>query len=300
MDLNGAMIFVRVVRLGSFRKAALELGLPNSTVSDRISDLEKALGVILLVRTTRKLHLTDAGSLFFEKAELAVAALMSAGEEATLFQKRPKGVLKVTAPRDFDVTALCEAAVEYVETFPDVKVELRLTDRLVDLVGEGFDIAIRAGSVKDSFVTAKRLGKSGFILIASPSYLQQSSTIRRPSDLESHRCLVIAPDLAPDTHAIWNLVAAGGKRARIQPQARISSNSLGAIKHLALSGEGIALVPPTLVYSDVAEGRLVHILPEWSTSPQASYLVYAAHRNSSPKVKEMIPLLEPRIRKIIR
>jgi DNA-binding transcriptional LysR family regulator len=300
MDLNGAMIFVRVARLGSFTKAATELGLPNSTISDRVSDLENALGVSLLLRTTRKLRLTDAGRIFFDRAELAVATLTSAGEEASSFQKHPSGTLKITAPADFDHTSICDAVVEYVEKFPDVKVDMLLTDRLVDLVGEGIDIAIRASPIKDSGFTAKQLGQAGLIMVASPAYLEKSATIDEPSDLAAHRCLVIAPEQDAKSLATWNLVTVDGEKARCVPQARIISNSVGAIRHLALIGQGIALVPRTLVSGDLSGGRLFHVLPEWSTAPWPSYLVYASHRNSSPKVKEMIPLLEHRVRHVIK
>jgi DNA-binding transcriptional LysR family regulator len=300
VDLNGAMIFVRVVRLGSFTKAALELGLPNSTVSDRISDLESALGVRLLVRTTRKLHLTDAGQLFFKKSELAVAALMDAGEEASLFQQRPTGTLRLTAPVDFDHKSICEAITEYVLKFPEVKVELLLTDRLVDLIGEGFDIAIRAGPVGDATLTSKRLGVSGLILVADQAYLRTSPAIAQPSDLSLHKCLVISPEQNAAAFATWNLVSTDSKKAKIVPQAHISSNSVGAIKHLVSIGQGIALMPPTLVQGDILSGRMVHVLPEWSTEPWPSYLVYTAHKKSSPKVREMIPILEPRVRSVIR
>ncbi|AYG69628.1 MULTISPECIES: LysR family transcriptional regulator [unclassified Rhizobium] len=299
MDLNGAKIFVRVVQMGSFTRAAAELGLPNSTVSDRISDLEKALGVSLLVRTTRKLRLTDAGSIFFKKAELAVAALTSAGEETSSFQQHPSGTLKITAPVDFDYTSVCEAVIEYNKKFPEVRVEMLLTDRLVDLVGEGFDIAIRASPLKDAGFTAKRMGEAGLILVAAPQYLEQSSAISQPGELAFHQCLVILPEQDANSLATWNLVSTDGQKAKIVPRARISSNSVGAIKHLALIGEGIALMPPTLVRGDISRKQLVHVLPGWSTAPWPSYLVYASHRNSSPKVKEMIPLLEPRIRSII-
>lgn len=299
MDLNGAMIFVRVVRLGSFSKAALELGLPNSTVSDRVSDLEKALGVSLLVRTTRKLRLTDAGRIFFEKAELAVAALTSAGEEASSFQKRPTGTLKITAPVDFDYAVICNAVVEYTGKFPEVNVDLLLTDRLVDLISEGVDIAIRASPEKDAGFTAKRIGDDGLILVAAPEYLKRSATIMDPSDLVNHDCLVIAPEQGAPTLATWNLVSADGEKAKVLPQARISSNSVGAIKHLALTGSGVALIPPTLVYDDISARRLVRVLPKWSTAPWPVYLVFASHRNASPKVREMIPLLEPGVRRII-
>lgn len=299
MDLNGAKIFVRVVQLGSFTKAAAELNLPNSTVSDRVSDLEKALGVSLLVRTTRKLRLTDAGSIFFTKAELAVATLTNAGQEASSFQHHPTGTLKITAPVDFDYTLICEAATEYAGKFPAVNVEILLTDRIVDLVGEGFDIAIRASPIKDAGFTAKRLGEAGLILVAAPQYLKQATAITQPSELASHQCLVILPEQDTKSFSTWDLVSIGGEKARIAPRARISSNSVGAIKHLALTGEGIALMPPTLVHREILREQLVHVLPEWSTPSWPSYLIYASQRNSSPKVKEMIPLLEPRVRSIV-
>lgn len=300
MDLNGARIFVRVARLGSFTKAALELGLPNSTVSDRISDLEQDLGVSLLVRTTRKLHLTDAGAVFFKKAELAVTALIGAGEEASSFQSRPTGTLRMTAPGDFDLSSICDSVVQYLSKYPDVEVELILTNRVVDLVSEGFDIAIRAGAVKEAGLTAKRLGMSGLILVASPTYVQAAPALKTPDDLSVHKCLIVSPEREASGRVTWNLISTGGQKAKVAPAARISSNSVAAIKHLLLIGEGIALLPPTLIHEDLAHGRLARVLPQWSTSPQASYLVYTARKSSTPKVKEMIPLLEPRIRKVVK
>ena len=300
MDLNGAMIFVKVVRLGSFRKAAMELGLPNSTVSDRVSDLEKALGVSLLVRTTRKLHLTDAGEVFLKKAELAVVALMAAGEEVSLFQKRPTGKLRITTPADFDYTLICDAVTEYIKKFPEVKVELLLTDRIVDLIGEGFDIALRGGPMGDSSLTSKRLGTSGLVLVAAPEYLQRTTPITQPGDLASHKCLIISPDQNTSNLATWNLVSTDGDKAKVVPQPHITSNSVGAIKHLVSIGQGIALIPPTLVHPEISSGQMVRVLPGWSTEPWPSYLVYTALRKSSPKVREMIPLLEPRIRAVIK
>ncbi|MGM4988191.1 LysR family transcriptional regulator [Tardiphaga sp. 841_E9_N1_2] len=128
MDLNSAFVFVRVAQLGSFTKAARALRMPNSSISDRISDLEKALGVRLLVRTTRKLHLTDAGSKFLRKAELAVTALMEAGEEASSSQSQPTGLLRITAPVEFDLSSISAAVAEYLGRFPKVKMQFLLTE----------------------------------------------------------------------------------------------------------------------------------------------------------------------------
>jgi DNA-binding transcriptional LysR family regulator len=299
MDLNSAKIFTRVVRLGSFTKAARDMGIPNSTVSDKVSELEESLGVELLVRTTRKLRLTDAGSKFFKKAELAIAELLNAGEEASLFQKRPSGTLRITAPADFNHAPICEAIAEYKAKFPGVEVELHLTNRVVDMIGEGYDIAIRASRINDTSLTAKRLTASGHILVASPRYLQKATAIRDPSDLREHKCLIISSDQNSDP-VVWTLVSLTGKRVKLAPGAHIASNSATAIKFFVLVDEGIALLPPTLVYDEIANRLMKHVLPEWSMPTQAGFLVYTAHQHSSPKVREMIPILEPRIRSVIK
>lgn len=300
MDLNGALIFVRVAQLGSFTKAARALRLPNSSVSDRISDLEKTLGVRLLVRTTRKLHLTDAGSRFLQKAELAVAALMAAGEEASSSQSQPTGVLRITAPVEFDLSSVSAAVTDYLQKFPQVRMQFLLTERVVDLIGEGFDIAIRVGQAKPSSLSTISLGTSGFILIASPDYIGRSPKIRHPHDLAHHNCLSVSTEKDAAGAAIWDLVSVGGQKAKIEIQARVSSNSLSAIKHLASIAEGVALMPATVVRDDVSAGRLVHVLPEWSTAPQPVYLAHADRKNLSRKVEAMLPLLEPCVRDSLR
>jgi DNA-binding transcriptional LysR family regulator len=296
MDLNGALIFVRVAQLGSFTKAARALRLPNSSVSDRISDLEKTLGVRLLVRTTRKLNLTDAGSRFLQKAELAVAGLMEAAEEASSSQSEPSGVLRITAPVEFDLSSISAAVTEYLQKFPQVRMQFLLTERVVDLIGEGFDIAIRVGTAKPSSLSTVGLGTTGFILVASPDYLSRWPKISHPRDLTDHNCLSVSTEKDATSIAIWDLISAGGQKAKIEIQARISSNSLSAIRHLASVAEGVALMPATVVCDDVSAGRLVHVLPEWSTAPQPVYLAHADRKNSSRKVNAMLPLLEPHLR----
>jgi DNA-binding transcriptional LysR family regulator len=200
MDLNSAFIFVRVAQLGSFTKAARALRLPNSSVSDRISDLEKSLGVRLLVRTTRKLHLTDAGSKFLQKAELAVTALTEAGEEASSSQNQPTGILRITAPVEFDLSSISAAVTEYLRKFPQVRMQFLLTERVVDLIGEGFDIAIRVGQAKPSSLSTVGLGTTGFVLVASPDYISRWPKISHPRDLTDHNCLSVSTEKERDQH----------------------------------------------------------------------------------------------------
>jgi DNA-binding transcriptional LysR family regulator len=252
--------------------------------------------VRLLVRTTRKLHLTDAGSKFLRKAELAVTALMEAGEEASSSQSQPTGLLRITAPVEFDLSSISAAVTEYLGRFPKVKMQFLLTERVVDLIGEGFDIAIRVGQAKPSSQSVIGLGTTSFILVASPDYISRSPKISRPQDLTEHDCLSVSTEKEGTNTAIWDLISARGQKAKIEIQARIASNSLSAIRHLASVAEGVALIPASVVCDDVSAGRLIHVLPEWSTATQPVYLAHADRKNSSRKVEAMLPLLEPHLR----
>lgn len=296
-DLNSTMFFVKVVVAGSFTKAATMLGVPKSTVSDKVAGLEKELGVTLLTRTTRKLKLTDVGEEFFRKAEQGVSQLQFAGEEAAQAQKAPTGTLKLTGPAELIFFGgVIDAITEYRSKFPQVKVEFEFTDRMVDLISEGCDIAIRAGDLADSGLMAKKIGLSNMILVASDSYLKKASPLRNPKDLTQHQCLRF---LDPPTDDIWILRSKQGKSARIQIPLSLSGNSFGALKALTVAGQGIALIPNTLCQPEIAEKKLTRVLPDWSTADVPIHLVYPGQRFSSPKLKEMLPLLEKGLQKLV-
>jgi DNA-binding transcriptional LysR family regulator len=296
-DLNSTMFFVKVVVAGSFTQAAHLLGVPKSTVSDKVAQLEKELGVTLLTRTTRKLKLTDVGEEFFRKAEQGVSQLQSAGEEAAQAQKAPTGTLRLTGPGELIFFgSVMEALIEYRSKFPAVKVEFEFTDRVVDLVAEGYDIAIRAGDLADSGLMAKRIGLSRMILVASDSYLKKAPPLTSPKDLLAHRCLRF---LDPPSDDVWVLRSKQGKSARVQIPIGISGNSFTALKALVISGQGVALIPNTVCQTEVAEKKLTRVLPDWSTADVPIHLVYPGQRFHSPKVKEMIPLLEKGLQKIV-
>jgi len=296
-DLNSTMLFVKVVVAGSFTKAASALGVPKSTVSDKVAQLEKELGVTLLTRTTRRLTLTDVGNEFFRKAEQGISQLQGAAEEASQSQRAPTGLLRLTAPADIlMMNNVVKVVAEYRNKFPDVKVEVDFSDRYVDLVAEGYDVAIRAGALEDSSLMAKRVGVAQLFLVASESYLQKAPPLKSPKDLRNHTCL---KHIEPPSDDIWALQTKQGKTAKIQIPPGMSSNAYPALKALALSGQGIALVPNLMCRAELSEKKLLRVLPEWATPEVPMHLVYPAQRFSSPKIKEMIPLLEKHLREIM-
>ncbi|QRN93598.1 LysR family transcriptional regulator [Archangium violaceum] len=297
-DLNAAMIFVNVVRAGSFSKAARSLGLSVSTVSDRVVGLEKALGVSLLTRTTRKLKPTDEGAAFFKESEAALQTLLGAFEGATAARQHPTGTLRITAPADFPPSEISAAVIEFREKYPQVKVETHISNRYVDLITEGFDIAIRGGHLEDSGLRSKRLGVGNLVVVASSRYLQGASAIQHPRDLTAHPCIGFVSKEGNKGNMLWHLRSASGEAVRLKPDFVVSSTSFTWILSLVRRGAGLALVPQSLLKEDFARKRLVRVLPDWATEYAPVHLVYPPQRFSSPKVREMIPILERHLREL--
>ena len=296
MDLNAALVFVHVVNSGSFTGAARALGIPASTVSDRVAALELSLGSSLLTRTTRTLKLTDVGREFFTKAEAAVNALLQAGEQASQAQKRPTGVLRLSGPSDFATREIAESIAEYHARFPGVRVETHLSNRAVDLIAEGFDIAIRGGDLDDSSLLAKPIGAGCQLLAASPAYLRRAPAIDAPEALSRLACIGFLMTSRTGAEPPWVLRSAAGKTARVKPEFTNASTSFTMIIDLMKAGEGIALLPETLIQDELEEGELIRVLPGWSTARAPVHLVYPRHRFASPKLQEMLPILERRLR----
>lgn len=284
MNFNEIAVFIQVVQSGSFTAAAKKLGMPNSTVSFKVSELENRLGVSLLQRTTRKLHITPVGQVFYENCLQGLEALRSA-EEALLDTKDgPQGLLKVTAPVELGSSILPGIVSSFVQKFPKVNVEIILADRTVDLLGEGVDLAIRAGALKDSTMIAKRLGAVYFALFASNKYLKQMGTPKRIEELKGHHGIGFTP-----------LVGKGLKFSNSKSSVRtidlphrLMINDLNMIKALALNGEGIALLPTFLCNAEEKGGKLIRLLPEWTSDMQPIHFVYPAQKYVSPKLSAFI------------
>lgn len=283
MDLNEISIFIKVVQAGSFSLAAKQLLMPISTVSSKVSSLEKRLGVTLIQRTTRKLHVTNAGQAYFKRCIEGLSAIQAGETEIASTQLEPQGLLRVTAPVELGSTALPSLVSDFTNLYPKVRVEMILTDRTVDLLGEGVDLAIRAGDLEDSSLIAKKIGSAYFGIYASPKYLKAKGTPLHPKELKPHSCIQFTP-IGVDE---WVLV--NGKTSfTAQVSGKVIANDLNMVKLLLLKGDGIALLPASSCQGDVSTGKLVRILPDWKTGTAPVHFVYPAQRFVTPKLSAFI------------
>lgn len=289
-DLNGILVFVKVVQAGSFSGAGRFLSMPKSTVSRKISELEDRVGARLLHRTTRKLSLTDAGRLYHDHGVRVLAELDEAGAAVARMQSAPRGLLRVTAPLSFGM--LAPILSEYLRKNPDVRVELFCTDRAVDLVEERFDVAIRAGQLTDSSLIARHLGDLERVLVAAPRYCKQHGTPRTPAELQKHACIAFGAGAQPDVWPLW----AKDKKVNVRVAPRLTVNDFAMMSDAARAGLGIASMPRFVCKADLRKGRLVRVLPAWSATSTKVQALYPTARHLSPKVVAFIELVRARFK----
>jgi DNA-binding transcriptional LysR family regulator len=269
MDLNETNVFVKVVDAGSFARAAHRLEMPKSTVSAKVSALERRLGVTLIQRTTRRLHVTDTGQEYYQQCVQALQQITSAEEHVTRRQSVPQGSLRITAPIQSGISLLLGVFSEFQNQYPEVNLEIILTERNVDLVSEGVDLALRAGELEDSSLISRKLGTLHFALFASPKYLKTNGMPKSPRDLKDHCSL----QFTPRGHRDWKL--SGPKGTQTIPIARhMLINDLNLIKVLAVSGAGVALLPTFFCSAETESGKLVRILNDWKSNAQPVHFVY--------------------------
>ena len=264
--LNDMALFVEVVKARGFRHAAEAVGLPNSTVSRRISKLEKAIGLRLLHRTTRKIELTEAGQIYFERCKRIVDEAKLAHEQLGDLLAQPSGVLRASLPVEFTNLYLAPLIAEFARQYPGIRFDFDLTPRVVDLVSEPFDVAIRMGNPPDSNLIARQLANLPCHLYASPRYLDNAGEPRIPGDLAQHECLGFRTMKAH----VWTLHQAD-ESVRVAVGGRFQLNSMGLIRRLATLDLGIAVLPGEIVADDVANGRLRRILTDWEGPPTPVY-----------------------------
>ena len=285
MNFNEIAVFIQVVQSGSFTQAAKKLQMPNSTVSFKVAELEKRLGVSLLQRTTRKLHITPLGQAFYDQCLQGLQAVKAAEENLQASTGEPQGLLRLTAPVELGTSVLPLIVSSFIRKFPKVSVEIILADRKVDLLGEGVDLAIRAGGLKDSTMIDKRSGAAYFAAFASPKYLKQFGTPKKIEDLKGHTGIGFTPIM----HTGLKFTSSKSLPARLlELPHRIIINDLNMIKALALNGEGIAVLPTFMCRGEEGGGKLVRVLPEWTSDMQPIHFVYPAQRFVTPKLSAFI------------
>jgi DNA-binding transcriptional LysR family regulator len=274
MDLNRVAVFVNVVAAESFTAAAEKLGVPKSSVSRGVAQLEEELGVRLLERTTRKLSLTEAGEAFFRRVQPAVAGLEEASAEATSLRREPRGTVRMTAPLELGVAVLPKLIVDFTRRYPRVQVALSLTSRLVDLVGEQFDIALRAGKLEDSSLVARKVAGVDLALYASKEYLDRRGRPKSVAELAQHDCIL---NRSRGGGGTWTLHGPGGEE-HVEVNGPVQADAMFFLMDAAVVGGGIALLPQDVADAEFRAGRLERVLPEYALRGGAYYLLMPSSR----------------------
>ena len=287
-SLTDIAIFVKVVELSSFTAAADALEMSQPVVSKAVTRLEEKLGARLLNRTTRRLSLTEAGSELYRRSVRALEEIENAESEVARFQTEPKGTLRVSAPMSFSILQLGSKLHTFLERFPGVTVELNLDDRRVDLVEEGFDVAIRIGNLRDSSLVARKIVPCKQVLCASPAYLKKHGTPEQPEDLLEHNCILYSFL----SHAReWRLLDQQGETHVVPLKGSLQTNNGLVNRAAALTGVGIIMLPTFYVGEHLRSGELVPLLCKFRPADIAVYAVYPERRNLTPKVRAFVDFL---------
>ena len=289
MDLNEMLVFARVVQAGSFTAAAAELGMPKSTVSRKVTELEERLKSRLLQRTTRKLSLTDVGRTYYEYCARIAGEVEDAERAVSNLQQIPRGLLRVTAALNF--AFLGPIVGDFLKRYPEVQLELLCTGRTVDLVEERFDAGIRAGTLADSTLIARSLGRASWFLVATPAYLKKRGRPKSPNDLNEHDCLFFGS--GPTTVALR--LEKKDASVQVEVPARFLVNDLDILYDAATAGLGIALLPAFRCVADLRSHKLERVLRDWSAPSTPVHVVYPSARYLAPKVKRFIEHLQERM-----
>jgi DNA-binding transcriptional LysR family regulator len=267
--------------------------MPKSTVSRKLAQLERRLGVALLKRTTRSLKLSELGSQYYEQCASLVVALEEAERGLSEQKAEARGLLRITAAVEFGMHPLRGWIEEYLKLYPEVSVELLLTERLVDLVSEGFDLGVRVGVLKDSSFRARRIGTADVQLFASPEYLKRRGSPAEPEELKNHDCLLFT---AASGAKLWLLRGPRGRTYKHLARGRILANNMSLLKDLAVSGQGIALLHPFLCGEELKKGTLRHVLKAWKGGGAPIHLIYPEQSFLPLKLRSFVDFVSERAR----
>jgi DNA-binding transcriptional LysR family regulator len=285
--LRSMEVFVAVVDAGSFTAAAERFDMSSVMVGKHVRHLEELLGARLLARTTRRQSLTEIGLHYAERCRAILAEIEAAESGAEAMRIAPRGMLKVTSATSFGTQCLAPALADYLALYPEISVDLQLNDRVVDIVEEGFDAAVRIGALDDSSLIARPLMPYRMLLCASPDYLKRAGVPRRPEDLHNHQCIDYAHW---NRRVTWKLKTRDGAEMAL-PAGRFRSNNGQALRMAALRGYGIIMQAEILLGEDVAAGRLVPLLQDYLPPPRAIHLVYPRDRQPTPKLTTFVDFM---------
>lgn len=276
----------RVVELGSFTAAADALGVSHTIVSRQVKQLETLLGAQLLNRTTRRFALTAAGQDYYEASRHILDALDDADRAVGRHQAKPSGTLRINAPMAFGTQELAHWLPQFLAEYPELKIDLVCNDRIVDLIEDGFDVALRlTRDLPDSTLIAKRLATSRVMLVATPAYLKRHGAPRMPRDLLSHNCLTYTQVNKPFD---WTFTGPDGVTETVTVQGNLQANTGIALRTFALADTGIATTASFIVHEDLRRGDLVQVLPEYTIRPRELFVLYPQNRHLSPKVRVFV------------
>lgn len=292
MDRLAAMqVFAQVVESGSFAKAAERLGLSTSATSRQVAELESHLHTRLLNRTTRRVSLTESGRAYYERAVQLLADLEEAEQEAARAAVVPRGTIKLTTSVNFGVRQVAPAIAAFLARHAEVRFDVSLSDRVVDLVEEGLDLAVRIGGTGSENLVARKLGETRLVPCASAEYLKAHGVPRSPEDLACHNCFTYEY-LTPRN--VWRFRDAAGNERAVRVSGNLHSNNGDLLAEAAAQGAGIAFEPAFIVGPEVRAGRLVRLLPEFVAPPMPIYAVYPSRKHLSAKVRVFVDFLAER------
>jgi len=282
--LTGMAVFAKVAERQNFTAAARELGLSKSAVSKQVQRLEDRLGVRLINRTTRRLHLTESGLAFFERAKRVVEEAEEAELAVSRLHDEPRGTLRVNAPMTFGVRHVAPITAEFMNKFPELNLDIVFNDRMVDLIEEGFDVGIRIAELSDSTMIARKLAPCRMAVVASPDYWNTHGRPNHPSELENHDCLLYQHRQSPDT---WNFNGPDGPFS-VPVSGRIHGDNGDALVEMTRAGMGVYLCPTFMAGELLANGQLESVLGDHVPSNVSIYAIWPHNRHLSAKVRAFV------------
>jgi len=290
--LSDIAAFVCVVQTGSFTAAAEQLNTSKSVISKYITRLEDRLGVKLLARTTRRLTLTEIGRTFYEGARQGLETIDNAEEAVSFLQGKPRGTIKINAPLSFGALHIAPTLEEFINSYPEVLVDLRFEDRQIDMIKDGFDLTVRITNQLEGNLTARRIAPCHHALVAAPGYLAKHGTPKEPEDLPAHNVVTYQYQQSPWE---WEFTADKSKPRRIAVSGSVQMNNSLAIREAVLAGVGISRMPTFAVGEDIKAGRLIQLLPKYALLELSIYLVFPGRHHMAPKIRAFIDYMVKRM-----